>query len=550
MVTVPGGGGNSVPERSWAYDDAPSADDRLGRFSSVGLPTIRFIGVALRRGAWLWCTVAVAGLLTGLALSVVLPPADQAATSVLLAHNPDEGASDSILTDVAMARSQMVAERALHRLRLRQSVSSFLAAYTVTPVTDRMLIIAVGAPTISEAEARANAVAAAFLQFRAEELRVQEPGVLVVLNGRITVALQKAESLAAQIARMPAHPASRAEKAKLKRLKAQGRQADNALAGLQLAATNYQVNTASEVEDSGVVDPAAAVTHTHRSLSPGLLDAALYAATGLIPGLALGAGFVIVRALLSDRLYRRDDVARALGAPVGLSVGALRPRGWLRRWARRGAARGRDAQRIVRHLRGCLPRGPGSPAALAVVAVDDDRAAALSLASLARSCAEEGSRVVLADLGRGAPAARLLGIKQPGVHKVDVNGAHLVVVVPGDGSGVAAGPLPRGSAVAWEQPAPDLAAASGSADLLLTLVQLDPALGGEHLTTWATDAVVMVTAGRSSGPKIHAVGEMIRIAGVRLAPAVLSSADKSDQSLGVVRLPAPSAPMAFSVPSL
>ena len=550
MVTVPGRGGNSVPERSSAYDDAPSADDRLGRFSSVGLPTIRFIGVALRRGAWLWCTVAVAGLLTGLALSVVLPPADQAATSVLLAHNPDEGASDSILTDVAMARSQMVAERALHRLRLRQSVSSFLAAYTVTPVTDRMLIIAVGAPTISGAEARANAVAAAFLQFRAEELRVQEPGVLVVLNGRITVALQKAESLAAQIARMPAHPASRAEKAKLKRLKAQGRQADNALAGLQLAATNYQVNTASEVADSGVVDPAAAVTHTHRSLSPGLLDAALYAATGLIPGLALGAGFVIVRALLSDRLYRRDDVARALGAPVGLSVGALRPRGWLRRWARRGAARGRDAQRIVRHLRGCLPRGPGSPAALAVVAVDDARAAALSLASLARSCAEEGSRVVLADLGRGAPAARLLGIKQPGVHKVDVNGAHLVVAVPGDGSGVAACPLPRGSAVAWERPAPDLAAASASADLLLTLVQLDPALGGEHLTTWATDAVVMVTAGRSSGAKIHAVGEMIRIAGVRLAPAVLSSADKSDQSLGVVRLPAPSAPMAFSVPSL
>jgi capsular polysaccharide biosynthesis protein len=550
MVTVPGGTGDPVPGRSWPDEDAPAAGEGPGRFSSVGLPAIPFIGAALRRGAWLWCATAAAGLLIGLALSVVLPPADQAATSVLLTHNPDEGAADAILTDVAMARSQTVAERAMRRLGLRQSVSSFLAAYTVTPSTDRMLLISAGAPTVREAEAWAKAVAASFLQFRAEQVRAQEPGVLAVLNGRITAAWQKAESLAAQVARMPAHPVSRTAKATLKRLTARSRQADKDLAGLQAAAISYQVNTASEVADSGVVDPAAAITHTHRSLSPGLLNAILYAATGLIPGLALGAGFVIVAALLSDRLYRRDDVARALGAPVGLSVGALRLPRWLPGGPRRVAARGRDEQRIGRHLRGCLPQGHGSPAALAVVAVDDAGVAALSLASLARSCAAEGSRVVLADLGRGAPAARLLGIREPGVHKVDVNGAVLLVAVPGDGAGVAAGPLRRGSAAAWAQPAPDLAAASASADLLLTLVQLDPALGGEHLATWAADAVVMVTAGRSSGAKIHAAGEMIRIAGVRLAPAVLTSADKGDESLGVVRLPARSAPMAYSVPSL
>ena len=32
-----------------------------------------------------------------------------------------------------------------------------------------------------------------------------------------------------------------------------------------------------------------------------------------------------------------------------------------------------------------------------------------------------------------------------------------------------------------------------SADLLLTLVTLDPALGGDHLATWATNAVVVVS---------------------------------------------------------
>ena len=76
-----------------------------------------------------------------------------------------------------------------------------------------------------------------------------------------------------------------------------------------------------------------------------------------------------------------------------------------------------------------------------------------------------------------------------------------------------------------------------SADLLLTLVTLDPALGGDHLATWATNAVVVVSAGQSSAERIHGVGEMIRLAGMRLDSVVLIGADKSDESLGLVRRP-------------
>jgi hypothetical protein len=82
-----------------------------------------------------------------------------------------------------------------------------------------------------------------------------------------------------------------------------------------------------------------------------------------------------------------------------------------------------------------------------------------------------------------------------------------------------------------------LAAACASADLLLTLAALDPSFGGEPLATWATDAVVVVTAGRSSWTKINAVGEMIRLAGTHLVAAVLVGADKSDESLGVTHTP-------------
>ena len=80
-----------------------------------------------------------------------------------------------------------------------------------------------------------------------------------------------------------------------------------------------QETTASEDEGSGVLD-AAALVPPHSKLK----HLILYAAIGLVAGLVLGLGFVVIRAIISDRLYRRDDVARALGAPVKLSVGAVR----------------------------------------------------------------------------------------------------------------------------------------------------------------------------------------------------------------------------------
>jgi hypothetical protein len=94
-----------------------------------------------------------------------------------------------------------------------------------------------------------------------------------------------------------------------------------------------------------------------------------------------------------------------------------------------------------------------------------------------------------------------------------------------------------GSLPGWQRPSRELVAACESADLLLTLARLDPSTGGDHLATWASDAVVMVTAGQSSWTKIHAVGEMIRLARIRLASAVLVGADKTDESLGVTHAP-------------
>lgn len=47
----------------------------------------------------------------------------------------------------------------------------------------------------------------------------------------------------------------------------------------------------------------------------------LYVGGGLLAGLALRLGIVVIRALISDKLRRRDEIASALGVPVKLSAG-------------------------------------------------------------------------------------------------------------------------------------------------------------------------------------------------------------------------------------
>jgi hypothetical protein len=118
----------------------------------------------------------------------------------------------------------------------------------------------------------------------------------------------------------------------------------------------------------------------------------------------------------------------------------------------------------------------------------------------------------------------------------------LLVAVPGRDDVAPVGPLRAGSSAAMDTP-PDQAVvnATASADLLITLVTLDPALGGDHLSTWAAHAVAVVTAGQSSVEKVHSVGEMIRLGGTRLDSVVLIGADKNDESLGVVDSAAQSA---------
>lgn len=462
----------------------------------AGLTSLRFIGEAAARRAWVWCAAGIAGLVISAGLHVLAPQAYQAQTSILVTNNINADPGVQIEGDIEIAQNAQVAEGAMDEIGSRQSVSTFLASYSVTAVSDQVLLITTRAKSADAAVLEAATIAAVFVKFRAYELTTQQGLGVAALRPLVALQRRQFKSLTTRIAQVTAAPRNRARKAELRHLQKKYRKVSISLGALEYTLTNYPAVTQSMVEGTHVLDAAAPIPPSRRHI------AVIIAIAGLICGLGLGLGIVVVSALMSDRPRRRDDVARLLGSAIR-SVSEPR----LAAWPRRG-----EIRRLSGHLREAIP--DGERAALAVVTVDSVRPAARAIASLAVSCAQEGRRVMLADLSGCASAARVLGVREPGVHEMQANGAHLVVAVPEPG---------------------DVGPARESADLLLSLARLDPAVGADHLAAWATDVAVVMTAGRSAPKAIRAVGEMVRLAGLHLPFGVLLRADKTDESFGLAQ---------------
>ena len=523
--------GFDLAGRLWTHDDFTAAEAMPVDFST-GLVSLAFIRAAVRRSRRFWCTLAVAGLLLGAAVYATSPPVYQATTSVLLTYGPYESAQTAPQDGQAIVQSREVAGLAVHQLGLNQSVDSFLATYSAAVVSNRVLQITANAPSSAAAVSQANAVAAAFLRFRARELDTQLNLVLKALDEQVNQASQKVSLISSQITQLLTQPTTPAQQARLRSLRADRSQAVSALSTLEqnAKANPATAATALAIKGSVVLDAASPLPHSR--LKGPIFDGAI----GLLVGLTLGLTIVIVRALGSDRLVRRDDVAHALGAPVRCSIGAVRSGRRLRGGRGLEAARNANVERVTAHLDRAVRRDARGAATLAVVPTDDPQVAALALVSLALSRAQRGLRVALADLHPGAPAARLLEATEPGVHRPrvpDAERVELVVLVPEPGDVAPAGPLARPSQGRRDQDLESLAGACAHADLVLTLAAVDPAVGGDYLQSWAHTVIAVVTAGQSSATRIHAVGELIRLAGLNLDSAVLVGADKSDESLGV-----------------
>jgi hypothetical protein len=391
-----------------------------------------------------------------------------------------------------------------------------------------VLTLNVGAPSSADAVQRASALATSFLQYRAKYAQAQEQQLDAQLDQQYNAAAQRLHAIDVQLSQMPVAQLTPAQKIQLDKLQTQQSEQKQIMQYVTETKAAAKTTTDAMVAGSYVINPATALPHSH------VKGAALYLAGGLFGGVAVGMTIVIIGALTSDRLRRRDDVALALGAPVKLSVGPLVARRWPPELRGQGAVRDRDMRRVVEYLRRVVPGSSQGQASLAIVAVDDAPTVAQAVVALAVSIAKQGRRVVVADLSNGAHAARLLGVEKPGIGTVSADGVQLMLIASDPDDAAPSGPLRgRTSPAGYQRSSEPLVAACSGADLVLSLVTLDPAFGSEYLATWANDAVVVVTAGESSAVAIRGVGELIRLGGTRLDSVVLIGADKGDESLGV-----------------
>lgn len=518
-------GDNSEPDRLGVYDDFAATGNRSAD-PAPGLVSLGFITAAVRRSLAFLFVMAVLGPIIGLGVYLRAPHPYRASAWILLTHPPSENIVTAAVNNQAMAGTLAVAGLAVQKLGLQESASSFLSTYAATSVTDRIMTVTASAPSSSLAVVRANTVAKAFLTFRANELQGQQNLVLQSLNQQINQTKQRINSIDAQISQST-------QQSQLATLRLQRTDAATTLAALQGNVIDDQTTTQPQLtaalDNSEVLNVVALPR-------PRLKPLVTYGLFGLIAGLAVGLAIIIVRAIASDRLRRRDDIAYALDAPVKLSVGTLPSRRRPPIWPGRAAKRDIDMRRVVAHLRSAVPRSTYGPSGLAIVAVDNAPVVAQAVVALAASYAGQGNQVVAADLSSGADMAHQLRVKRPGAHAVSHNGVSFTIIVPDSDDAALVGPL-RAVTSAERAPQAGDAQAASSADVLLTLVTLDPGLGGDYLATWAANSVVVVTAGLSSAVRIHAVGEMIRAAGTRLVSAVLIGADKSDESLGLTPRP-------------
>lgn len=528
--TWPAGIADDLPEHLWAPLGLTAEEEPLRVNPTGNLVSLAYLGDALKRAKRIWCTAAVLGLLVGCGLYVVYPPGYHAKASVLLVDGAGQTPEVEVQTDQSLAVSQPVAANVVRDLGLQQSPSQFQSTYTVAAVALTVLQFNASAPSGAEAVKRAAALASEFLKYRANYEQTQQQEQAAQLKGQYNAAEKSLEAIDQEIRQLPTTGLTVAQQTQLDKLQVEANSQAQIMQNTSGTLAASETATKAQVSGSYVLDSATLLPHSR------VKSAVLYVFGGLFGGLAIGTALVVIAALMSDRLRRRDDIAIALGVPVKLSVGSLRaPRRWLPAWRRRTGERDRSKRWLAAYLLSAVSGSPHGPASLAVVAVDDAQAVASVVAGLARSQAEQGSRVVLADLSAGRVLAGLFGVKNQGVHPVTYDGVNFLVTLPETDALAPAGPLHSGSVSAtWTSPDAAVVSAYASADLLLTLVTLDPAIGGDHLATWASEAVAVVTAGRSSAEQVHSAGEMIRLAKVRFNSAALIGADRSDATLGLL----------------
>jgi capsular polysaccharide biosynthesis protein len=488
-----------LPTTTTESADDDDADDWLGVGQGSRFVNLHFILDALRRRRRWVIGSAVAGLVVGLLLSFASAPKPTAETKVLLTFPAASDPTRAMATDVQMLETDAVARRVVNSLHLAESAAAFASSYKGTDLSDNLLSISVSAPSSSEAVRRADALAREYLAYRADVYQHQSNAIVEGLQKR-------QEAIQSQIDEHNRQLGAQADSST---------STDATVAGLQdeWKALNDSIgaqtsSSAAVVKGSFAIDRATPVEHSL------LKDLARNALSGLAAGLAIGLAIVVLLAVTSNRVWRRDDVADAMRHSVDLSVGRIHVRRRMARHAMKKliARPTPELARVVAHLRDQLRSSAPSDRSLAVIAVGGLEVAAVSVCTTAAALARNGVNVVVVDASKQSFVSdhRLLRERESEGTGGDRRG-HIGVVSLGNGV---------------EAPS------AGSDQVVLVLAMLDPAEGAEHIRSLASTAAVIVTAGRSTMPTLRAVSDMLEVAQVELCSVVLVGSSAHDESFG------------------
>ncbi|MEU3097399.1 Wzz/FepE/Etk N-terminal domain-containing protein [Streptomyces sp. NPDC006967] len=367
--------------------------------SAAPLVDLQPLVVAVRRRRRLWCSLALLGLVLGATVAVVLPPPPTAVTKVLVAHQQDQPNDPGTLirTDAALLHTTRIAGAALRSLESPDRPEDFMEDYEGRGLTNNLLQITVTGDSDTEAVARAEALAGAFVADhvrRMEEAADAEARSLLAQRERMREELaQVNEAIGDGPDGSPSQGDPQGDpedSANMESLFARRAELTSRISDFGERAAEARVGTPQLAAATQIVDAARVVRHSLPR------TAGTNAAIGLVLGLALGLAVAAVTSVVADRPVLRREIAAHLGASVIAELPRRPAR--LRRRRRTRAARTRLTTSLARTVR-------GSTEPVSVLELGCARGASLIALDLARVLAEEEPVVVI----DGLPGPQLSG---------------------------------------------------------------------------------------------------------------------------------------------
>lgn len=528
-----------MSDYAWRVDEAEQEPPNSA-FPSPALVTMHFLLTALRRRWRVWVGLGCVGMFLGLGWALSSPPNTVGTVTLILAHEPSADPQQAVSTDVSLLRTRTLAAEVIEQLGLKVTPDEFQDSVVSVSASPDVLVLEVTGPDDRAAVARARALADAYLAFRASQIRSQLEALTSGYKERIASLREQTDDLSKQYDEARGLGDDAQTSVLLNRQAQLAVQIESA----QQSIEDATMTTDAIIDASSVLDPPA------RKPAPSAVrTVALPVISGLIGATALGVGFVLFTALTSDRLRLREEVALALATPVRISVGGRLHRRWwpfrpirlpasaleilvdaldrevsrpAKPWAAgNGSERSHEAQRRF------------EPTRLALATVDTGGVGQLVVAGLAARLCAQGLDVFVVDLSEsGALGAALDGAL--GEQEDPASQRRPVVFRPERVLSPQREPLDRpGSSKADHSLTDPWPEQWDQADVVVTLAEVDPAVGLEHLWSWVDEVVVLVAAGRSSAERLRTTGELIRSADLRLLFAMMVGADRSDESLGL-----------------